>query len=147
MIRNFLFLGCDILSYGLILLSLWICSLILLAREIINKHNNYKNLFLLNIIILLLLLILTFSRIRLFIFYLFFERRLIPTLFLILGWGYQPERLQAGLYLLFYTLLVSLPILIGIFYVINKIGSINFYLINNFMFNYDLLYFVYCVPF
>lgn len=109
------FLGCDILSYGLILLSLWICSLILLAREIINKHNNYKNLFLLNIIILLLLLILTFSRIRLFIFYLFFERRLIPTLFLILGWGYQPERLQAGLYLLFYTLLVSLPILIGIF--------------------------------
>lgn len=30
-------------------------------------------------------------------FYLFFERRLVPTLFLILGWGYQPERLQANL--------------------------------------------------
>jgi len=135
------FLGCDILSYGLILLRLWICSLILLARERINKYNNYKNLFLLNIVILLLLLVLTFRRIRLFMFYLFFERRLIPTLFLILGWGYQPERLQAGIYLLFYTLLVSLPILIGIFYLINKIGTINFYLINNFIFNYDLLYF------
>lgn len=135
------FLGCDILSYGLILLSLWICSLILLARESVNKYNNYKNLFLLNIVILLLLLVLTFRRIRLFIFYLFFERSLIPTLFLILGWGYQPERLQAGIYLLFYTLLVSLPILIGIFYLINKIGTINFYLINNFIFNYDLLYF------
>jgi len=135
------FLGCDILSYGLILLSLWICSLILLARERVNKYNNYKNLFLLNIVLLLLLLVLTFRRIRLFIFYLFFERRLIPTLFLILGWGYQPERLQAGIYLLFYTLLVSLPILIGIFYLINKMGTINFYLINNFIFNYDLLYF------
>jgi len=135
------FLGCDILSYGLVLLSLWICSLILLARERVNKYNNYKNLFLLNIVILLLLLVLTFRRISLFMFYLFFERSLIPTLFLILGWGYQPERLQAGVYLLFYTLLVSLPILIGIFYVINKTGSINFYLINNFMFNYDLLYF------
>lgn len=135
------FLGCDILSYGLVLLSLWICSLILLASESVNKYNNYKNLFLLNIVILLLLLVLTFRRISLFIFYLFFERRLIPTLFLILGWGYQPERLQAGVYLLFYTLLVSLPILIGIFYLINKIGSINFYLINNFIFNYDLLYF------
>nr|YP_004021886.1 NADH dehydrogenase subunit 4 [Exorista sorbillans]ADO85317.1 NADH dehydrogenase subunit 4 [Exorista sorbillans] len=135
------FLGCDMLSYGLILLSLWICSLMLLASEMINKYNNYKNLFLLNIVILLLLLILTFSSMSLFMFYLFFESSLIPTLFLILGWGYQPERLQAGVYLLFYTLLVSLPMLIGIFYVMNKIGSMNFYLMNNFMFNYDLLYF------
>jgi NADH-ubiquinone oxidoreductase chain 4 len=44
---------------------------------------------------------------------------LIPTLFLILGWGYQPERVQAGISLLFYTLLASLPLLVGIlFYLI-----------------------------
>nr|QXG19514.1 NADH dehydrogenase subunit 4 [Drosophila serrata] len=135
------FLGCDMLSYGLVLLSLWICSLMLLASESVNKYNNYKNLFLFNIVILLLLLVLTFSSMSLFMFYLFFESSLIPTLFLILGWGYQPERLQAGVYLLFYTLLVSLPMLIGIFYLMNKIGSMNFYLMNNFMFNYDLLYF------
>nr|AAX76892.1 NADH dehydrogenase subunit 4 [Drosophila trilutea] len=135
------FLGWDMLSYGLVLLSLWICSLMLLASESVNKYNNYKNLFLLNMVILLLLLVLTFSSMSLFMFYLFFESSLIPTLFLILGWGYQPERLQAGVYLLFYTLLVSLPMLIGIFYVMNKTGSMNFYLMNNFMFNYDLLYF------
>nr|AAX76866.1 NADH dehydrogenase subunit 4 [Drosophila lini] len=135
------FLGCDMLSYGLVLLSLWICSLMLLASESGNKYNNYKNLFLLNMVILLLLLVLTFSSMSLFMFYLFFESSLIPTLFLILGWGYQPERLQAGVYLLFYTLLVSLPMLIGIFYLMNKTGSMNFYLMNNFMFNYDLLYF------
>nr|AAX76878.1 NADH dehydrogenase subunit 4 [Drosophila chayu (nomen nudum)] len=135
------FLGCDMLSYGLVMLSLWICSLMLLASESVNKYNNYKNLFLLNMVILLLLLVLTFSSMSLFMFYLFFESSLIPTLFLILGWGYQPERLQAGVYLLFYTLLVSLPMLIGIFYVMNKTGSMNFYLMNNFMFNYDLLYF------
>jgi NADH-ubiquinone oxidoreductase chain 4 len=68
------------------------------------------------ILVLLILLFLTFIRINLLIFYLFFERSLIPTLFLILGWGYQPERIQAGIYLLFYTLLASLPILLGIFY-------------------------------
>nr|AMH85625.1 NADH dehydrogenase subunit 4 [Drosophila mediopunctata]AMH85651.1 NADH dehydrogenase subunit 4 [Drosophila roehrae] len=135
------FLGCDMLSYGLILLSLWICSLMLLASESVNKYNNYKNLFLLNVVLLLLLLVLTFSSMSLFMFYLFFESSLIPTLFLILGWGYQPERLQAGIYLLFYTLLVSLPMLIGIFYLMNKMGTMNFYLMNNFMFNYDLLYF------
>nr|QXG19267.1 NADH dehydrogenase subunit 4 [Drosophila hydei] len=135
------FLGGDMLSYGLILLSLWICSLMIMASESVNKYNNYKNLFLLNIVVLLLFLVLTFSSMSLFMFYLFFESSLIPTLFLILGWGYQPERLQAGIYLLFYTLLVSLPMLIGIFFMMNKMGTMNFYLMNNFMFNYDLLYF------
>lgn len=135
------FLGCDMISYGLILLRLWICSLILIARESVFKRNNYDKLFLINVLILLFFLILTFRRISLFIFYLFFERRLIPTLFLILGWGYQPERLQAGVYLLFYTLLVSLPLLVGIFYLYKFRNTINFYLLGNYIFNYDLLYF------
>lgn len=135
------FFGCDIISYGLILLRLWIVSLILMARESVFKYNNYVNLFLVNIILLLVLLVLTFRRMRLFIFYLFFERRLIPTLFLILGWGYQPERLQAGVYLLFYTLLVSLPILVGIFYTYKVAGTINFYLLNNYIFELEILYF------
>jgi NADH:ubiquinone oxidoreductase subunit 4 (subunit M) len=55
----------------------------------------------------------TFRRIGLLSFYIFFESRLIPTLFLILGWGYQPEQVQAGIYLLFYTLLASLLLLVG----------------------------------
>jgi len=139
------FLGCDILRYGLILLRLWICSLILIASESVFKFNNYPVLFLLNIIFLLLFLVLTFIRMNLFLFYFFFERSLIPTLFLILGWGYQPERLQAGVYLLFYTLLVSLPLLIGIFYLYNNVFSINYYLIRNYIFNYELLYF--CIIF
>lgn len=37
---------------------------------------------------------------------------MIPTLFIIIGWGYQPERIQAGVYFLFYTLFASLPLLI-----------------------------------
>nr|YP_010894945.1 NADH dehydrogenase subunit 4 [Phortica variegata]QXG19605.1 NADH dehydrogenase subunit 4 [Phortica variegata]QXG19618.1 NADH dehydrogenase subunit 4 [Phortica variegata]WJW73458.1 NADH dehydrogenase subunit 4 [Phortica variegata] len=135
------FLGFDMLSYGLILLSFWICSLMLMASESTYKYNNYSSLFLINIVILLILLVLTFSSMSLFMFYLFFESSLIPTLFLILGWGYQPERLQAGLYLLFYTLFVSLPMLVGIFYLYNKMGTMNFYLMNNYLFNYDLLYF------
>lgn len=134
------FLGCDLLSYSLILLSLWISSLIIIARERIFKLNNFKKLFIFNVLLLLFLLILAFGNNNLFIFYLFFEGRLIPTLFLILGWGYQPERLQAGLYLLFYTLLVSLPIIIGLFYLYREINSINFYLINNFIFDLDILY-------
>nr|YP_010261367.1 NADH dehydrogenase subunit 4 [Homoneura interstincta]UIB40274.1 NADH dehydrogenase subunit 4 [Homoneura interstincta] len=134
------FLGYDMISYGLILLSLWICVLMVMASESINKSNNYKNLFLVNVLFLLIFLILTFSSMSLFMFYLFFESSLIPTLFLILGWGYQPERLQAGVYLLFYTLLVSLPMLVGIFYLYKITNTMNFYLLGNEMFNYELLY-------
>lgn len=72
-------------------------------------------------------------------FYVFFERRLIPTLFLILGWGYQPERLQAGLYLLFYTILASLPIILGIFFLYYNNNTIIFILLN-INYNYYLLY-------
>nr|UOU85183.1 NADH dehydrogenase subunit 4 [Cephalops aeneus] len=136
------FLGYDMLSYGLILLSLWICSLMLMASESIKSYKNYENLFLINILALLLLLVLSFGSMDLFMFYLFFEGSLIPTLFLILGWGYQPERLQAGMYLLFYTLFVSLPMLVGIFFIYYDLCSLNFYLMDNYMSNYLLLYFI-----
>lgn len=121
------FIGYDLLSFIIILLSLWICSLILLASESIYRKNYFYNLFLLVIIILLLSLVITFSSLNLFIFYLFFEFSLIPTLLLIIGWGYQPERLQAGVYLLFYTLFASLPIIIRIFYYYEKFHSLDFF--------------------
>nr|YP_010625176.1 NADH dehydrogenase subunit 4 [Limatus durhamii]WBG72616.1 NADH dehydrogenase subunit 4 [Limatus durhamii] len=135
------FFGMDMMSYSLILLSLWICSLMLMASEKVYKFNNYKNLFLFMVLFLLLMLIFTFSSMSMFMFYLFFESSLIPTLFLILGWGYQPERLQAGIYLLFYTLLASLPLLIGIFYIESEMKTMNIYLLNyKFMCNFNFLY-------
>nr|YP_009487740.1 NADH dehydrogenase subunit 4 [Anopheles gilesi]AWB98558.1 NADH dehydrogenase subunit 4 [Anopheles gilesi] len=135
------FYGMDMISYGLILLSFWICGLMLMASEKIYLFNNYKNLFVFMIIFLLLMLILTFSSMSMFMFYLFFEASLIPTLFLILGWGYQPERLQAGIYLLFYTLLASLPLLISIFYILVEKKSLSFiYLSLEVMSGMNLLY-------
>lgn len=136
------FLGVDVISFGLILLSFWICILILIARESVYHFNLNLNWFLLMILVLLITLILTFRALNIFIFYLFFERRLIPTFFLILGWGYQPERLQAGFYLLFYTLFASLPLLLGIFYCKDKLGGLDFFLLNK-DFYLDLLY--YCL--
>nr|AND46658.1 NADH dehydrogenase subunit 4 [Anopheles cruzii] len=133
--------GLDMISYGLILLSFWICGLMLMASEKIYLLNNYKNFFVFMLMMLLMMLLLTFSSMSMFMFYLFFEASLIPTLFLILGWGYQPERLQAGIYLLFYTLLASLPLLIGIFYILNFNNTLSFNLLLNVSFlNMNLLY-------
>nr|ALO76797.1 NADH deshydrogenase subunit 4 [Loberonotha olivascens] len=135
-------LGCDLLSFSLILLSFWICSLMILASEKLFKVKNYYSLFLFVMIMLLLSLILTFMSLNLFIFYLFFEISLIPTLILIIGWGYQPERIEAGVYLLFYTLLVSLPMMISIFYLYENFYSLNFYFLNM---NINNIYMYMCI--
>lgn len=123
-----IYFGYDVLSYGLIFLRFWICCLMLLASCNTYLYKNFISFFILNILFLLLFLILRFMRVNLFIFYLFFESSLIPTFFLILGWGYQPERIQAGIYLLFYTLFASLPLLISIFNVYNYIDSLNLFI-------------------
>nr|ARH54645.1 NADH dehydrogenase subunit 4 [Schizotus pectinicornis] len=124
------FFGMDLLSYLLILLSFWICMLMVMASEKIFLKKNWVDLFMVMMIFLMLSLYLTFSSLNLFMFYLFFEISLIPTLILILGWGYQPERLQAGIYLLFYTLMASLPMMIMIFYCYKINYSLEFYFLN-----------------
>nr|AVT43704.1 NADH dehydrogenase subunit 4 [Agathymus mariae] len=134
-------MGCDMISYGLILLSIWICSLMMMASEKLYKYNFYLNFFMVNIILLLLMLYMTFSSMNLFLFYMFFEGSLIPTLLLILGWGYQPERLQAGMYLLFYTLFVSLPLLMGIFFIFSEMNSMMIYFLKFYDLNLYILYF------
>nr|WBR65634.1 NADH dehydrogenase subunit 4 [Layahima elegans] len=131
------FMGIDLISFGLILLTFWICTLMLTASESIYRFGYNSNFFMFNIFVLLLMLYFTFSSLNLFYFYLFFESSLIPTLFLIVGWGYQPERLQAGIYLLFYTLFASLPMLVGIFYLYGYNWSLMYFMFEeNLMMNY-----------
>nr|UZH35969.1 NADH dehydrogenase subunit 4 [Xizicus fascipes] len=132
--------GVDILSYGLILLSFWICSLMITASERTYYYKYFNSFFLFFVIFLLLMLCCTFSSMSLFSFYLFFEGSLIPTLFLILGWGYQPERLQAGVYLLFYTLLASLPLLVGLFNIYGFHGGLYMGYLNNLSLSSVLFY-------
>nr|QNJ33949.1 NADH dehydrogenase subunit 4 [Medetera sp. Qilemoge-2020] len=136
------FLGCDLISYGMVMLSIWICALMMLASGSVDKYNNYSSLFMLNLLMLLIFLFLSFSTMNLFLFYFFFESSLIPTMFLVLGWGYQPERLQAGVYLLFYTLFASLPMMMGIFFIYSDLNSLNFCMMKNLIYDYNFLYLV-----
>nr|YP_009679973.1 NADH dehydrogenase subunit 4 [Serrognathus platymelus]QDH52468.1 NADH dehydrogenase subunit 4 [Serrognathus platymelus] len=121
------FFGVDLLSFIMILLSLWICSLMIMASEGIFKSNYYYNMYLITLLFLLISLFCTFASMNLFVFYLFFEFSLIPTLILIIGWGYQPERIQAGVYLLFYTLVASLPMMVSIFFYYDLYGTLDFF--------------------
>nr|ANJ70302.1 NADH dehydrogenase subunit 4 [Agriotes obscurus] len=125
------FLGCDFLSYFMILLSVWICALMIMASEKLNSDNYFFNFFMFVLLMLMFSLFMTFSSMNIFIFYLFFEISLIPTLILILGWGYQPERIQAGMYMFFYTLFASLPMMVSVFYLYYNFNSFCFFFLNS----------------
>nr|YP_003934398.1 NADH dehydrogenase subunit 4 [Eualetes tulipa]ADI79407.1 NADH dehydrogenase subunit 4 [Eualetes tulipa] len=108
------FVALDSLSSLLIVLSIWITILMLLASQEVYSKANKAFYFSLTVVSLLMVLCVAFSMLDAYMFYFFFESSLIPTLILILGWGYQPERNQAAMYMMMYTLGASLPLLTGL---------------------------------
>ena len=90
---------------------------ILCVLAIISTPDNKKKFFFISISSLIFFLLLFFSVRNIILFYIFFEATLIPTLLLVSYWGYQPERLQAGSYIILYTVTASLPLLIVLLYV------------------------------
>lgn len=82
------------------------------------------------VLALCLLVIMFFLSSNLIYFYIFFEVSLIPTLVLIVGWGYQPERLQAGIYIMLYTIRASLPLLVSLLVLGYLYRSFNMILVN-----------------
>nr|YP_009468680.1 NADH dehydrogenase subunit 4 [Atergatis integerrimus]AVA09739.1 NADH dehydrogenase subunit 4 [Atergatis integerrimus]AVE15430.1 NADH dehydrogenase subunit 4 [Atergatis integerrimus] len=117
-------LGMDYISYIMVYLSFWIMSLVILSSQKIKSLKNFHSSFILVNLLLLFSLVVTFSSMDYLLFYISFEMSLIPTLILILGWGYQPERIQAGVYMLFYTLAFSLPLLGSLLLLFYKSGSL-----------------------
>nr|AFC65387.1 NADH dehydrogenase subunit 4 [Moschus berezovskii]AYA51936.1 NADH dehydrogenase subunit 4 [Moschus berezovskii] len=118
----------DSLSTPLLILTMWLLPLMLMASQYhLSKENlTRKKLFITMLILLQLFLIMTFTATELILFYILFEATLVPTLIIITRWGNQTERLNAGLYFLFYTLAGSLPLLVALVYIQNTVGSLNF---------------------
>nr|QXJ42122.1 NADH dehydrogenase subunit 4 [Iridoteuthis sp. GS-2021] len=125
------YLYCDSMSGVLMNLTFWISSLMMLASNYSVKYMNNKSLkFSTIIVVLCLFVILFFLSSHIMYFYILFEISLIPTLLLIIGWGYQPERLQAGMYMMLYTISASLPLLVGLITIGYMYNSFNMVLIN-----------------
>ncbi|YP_001874862.1 NADH dehydrogenase subunit 4 (mitochondrion) [Panthera tigris] len=121
----------DSLSAPLLVLTTWLLPLMLMASQshLSKETLARKKLYITMLIILQLLLIMTFTATELIMFYILFEATLIPTLIIITRWGNQTERLNAGLYFLFYTLVGSLPLLVALLYIQNTTGTLNFLII------------------
>nr|UZA61295.1 NADH dehydrogenase subunit 4 [Rhynchothorax sp. JZ-2022] len=115
--------GMDNLSVLMIMLTFWLTMLMVMATLTSLKYK--EKIYITMIMGICFILILFFSASDLLMFYFFFEAVLIPTFILIMGWGYQPERLQASMYLLFYTIFASLPLLMSILYLSSMSGTMN----------------------
>ena len=66
---------------------------------------------------MIIFLILFFFSSETFTLYIMFELSVIPIFRIIIGWGYQRERIEASLSLIFYTISASLPLLIIFIYI------------------------------
>nr|YP_004123197.1 NADH dehydrogenase subunit 4 [Rattus leucopus]ADD46487.1 NADH dehydrogenase subunit 4 [Rattus leucopus] len=122
----------DPLSTPLIILTTWLLPLMILASQNHMKKENllHQKLYISMLISLQILLIMTFSTTELILFYILFEATLIPTLIIITRWGNQTERLNAGIYFLFYTLIGSIPLLIALISIQNSVGTLNFLILS-----------------
>nr|QHN51448.1 NADH dehydrogenase subunit 4 [Arvicola amphibius] len=122
----------DPLSAPLLILTTWLLPLMLLASQnhIKKEHEHNKKLYISLLVSLQILLIMTFSANELILFYILFEATLIPTLIIITRWGNQTERLNAGIYFLFYTLVGSIPLLIALIFINNLTGTLNLILMS-----------------
>nr|YP_009110460.1 NADH dehydrogenase subunit 4 [Scapanulus oweni]AIX88113.1 NADH dehydrogenase subunit 4 [Scapanulus oweni] len=124
----------DPLSAPLLALTTWLLPLMLMASQshLSNEHITRKKLYISMLILLQIFLVMTFTATELILFYILFEATLVPTLIIITRWGNQTERLNAGLYFLFYTLIGSLPLLVALTYIQNAVGSLNIMLMQIF---------------
>nr|YP_009742726.1 NADH dehydrogenase subunit 4 [Rattus andamanensis]QID91075.1 NADH dehydrogenase subunit 4 [Rattus andamanensis] len=122
----------DPLSTPLIILTTWLLPLMMLASQNHMKKESPKHqkLYISMLVSLQILLIMTFSATELILFYILFEATLIPTLIIITRWGNQTERLNAGIYFLFYTLIGSIPLLIALISIQNSTGTLNFLILS-----------------
>nr|YP_010242223.1 NADH dehydrogenase subunit 4 [Bathytoshia centroura]QTJ25304.1 NADH dehydrogenase subunit 4 [Bathytoshia centroura] len=122
-----LHLGIDPLSSPLLVLTCWLLPLMMLASQnhLNNEPSTRQRIYIILLITLQLLLIMAFSATEMILFYIMFEATLIPTLIIITRWGNQTERLSAGTYFLFYTLIGSMPLLVALLLLQNDLGSLS----------------------
>nr|WGF19862.1 NADH dehydrogenase subunit 4 [Batagur affinis edwardmolli] len=110
------YLGIDKISAPFLVLSCWLTPMMIMASQnsLMTEPTPRKRTFILITLLLQISLILAFSATELILFFIAFESTLLPTLVIITRWGNQMERLNAGTYFLFYTLVGSLPLLVAL---------------------------------
>nr|YP_010626178.1 NADH dehydrogenase subunit 4 [Epipenaeon fissurae]WBK03028.1 NADH dehydrogenase subunit 4 [Epipenaeon fissurae] len=128
----------DYTSGPLILLSIVVIILSLLS-SLSNSMKKAKEMYMLTHVVLLISLVLCFYTQSVISFYLWFEASLVPIFLIVMGWGLQPERAQAGTLLLLYTITASLPMLISLMWWSKVSYSMNFSMLTPLSYSFSSL--------
>jgi len=113
------FLYLDSLNFFLIILRTIISFLVILEFRKTESLRTY-------LFFLTQILVLRFFVKEMILFFFFFELSLIPTFFIIYGWGVQPERVKARNFFLLYALIGSFPLLGKIVFLKESAGEFMF---------------------
>nr|WNN67265.1 NADH dehydrogenase subunit 4 [Symphurus arawak] len=126
------YLAVDVLTAQMLILTCWLFPLSIMASQsqMLEQSSSRQRNYLIIMTSLQTFLILAFTASDLVLFFIMFEATLIPTLVIITRWGNQSDRLMAGIYFLFYTLMGSLPLLVGLMMMQNKLGSLSILFFN-----------------
>nr|AVP25667.1 NADH dehydrogenase subunit 4 [Oreophryne sp. TNHC-GDC 18615] len=122
----------DNLSGPLAILTSWLLPLTLLASQskLSKEPLIRQRLFIANLTALQLMTLLTFTASDLMCFFIFFEASLAPTMIIITRWGSQERRLEAGTYLVFYTMAGAAPLISFLAALYSNFGSLSTLLIH-----------------
>ena len=131
------------LSFGIDGLSLWffILSSFLIFLCILFVWNEFLfKEYAIVLTVLNLLLLLVFSVLDVLFFYIFFEAILIPMYLMIGLWGSRERKVRAVYLFFFYTLIGSLCMLLGLLYIYNLTGTLNFEYLLTYKFTFEQQY-------
>ena len=116
--------GIDGISLFLIILTTLLIPICILASWVGVKKSLKE--YLIAFLIMESLLIGVFSVLDLLLFYVFFESILIPMFLIIGSWGSRERKIRAAYFFFLYTLLGSILMLLGIFYIYYQTGTTDY---------------------
>nr|YP_009227725.1 NADH dehydrogenase subunit 4 [Aleurocanthus spiniferus]AHY04220.1 NADH dehydrogenase subunit 4 [Aleurocanthus spiniferus] len=124
----------DSVSFWVITLSLWIIMLISMIKTTnLNLQAKTSS-------SMMLTLLLVFSVWNFFSFFILFEMSMLVIVVMVMVWGYQPERIEAILFMIFTTTAFSLPFFVSL---LKNFNHTNFWFMNINMFMWDYLSFMF----
>ena len=116
--------GVRLTNVGFLLVGLTLITLFWSLRYATNvERGSTSNLLIFFLLLILITLVVFFIFDSLLKVYISFELSVLPIFMIVIGWGYQRERLAASLRLLFYTLTASMPLLISLIWLRTQVSS------------------------
>nr|YP_009939383.1 NADH dehydrogenase subunit 4 [Crenidorsum turpiniae]QNV48537.1 NADH dehydrogenase subunit 4 [Crenidorsum turpiniae] len=129
---SYIFMG-DFLSFWMTNLTIWIMMIISMI-----KINNMKMMVKINST-LIMVLMMTFFNWSFMLFFILFEVSMVMIVVIVMSWGYQPERIEATMFMIILTSMFTLPFFSSLMHNFKKL---NFWTLNE-LSTWDFLSFMF----